>query len=196
MTLVERVQNIITKPAQEWPVIAAEPTTPAELYKGYVVPLAAIPPICLFLATLLYGHRTFFIAAVMAILSFALELVYVTLVAVIADNLAPSFGAPRNANQAVKLVGYAWTPRWIAGILNFIPGVGALAILIGTLYSLYLVYLGVTPLMSIPPDRSVVYTIVVLVAAMVVAIVVSVVISIVFATLVAGAVMSSGLLGH
>src|SRR5712672_1610419 len=39
--LLERAKNILLAPKTEWPVIDAEPTTPAQLYTGYVVPLAA-----------------------------------------------------------------------------------------------------------------------------------------------------------
>jgi len=40
--IVTRVKAILTTPKTEWPVIAAETTTIADLYKSYVVILAAI----------------------------------------------------------------------------------------------------------------------------------------------------------
>ena len=45
MALVDRVKNILLTPREEWQVIDAEPTTPAELYKEYIIPLAAIGPV-------------------------------------------------------------------------------------------------------------------------------------------------------
>ena len=40
--LVARVTNILTKPQQEWGVIAGESTSTAALYTGYIVILSAI----------------------------------------------------------------------------------------------------------------------------------------------------------
>jgi hypothetical protein len=46
--LIARVKGILLTPKTEWPVIAGESTTVADLYKGYIVWLAAIPPIFTF----------------------------------------------------------------------------------------------------------------------------------------------------
>ena len=43
MSLQTRVISILSKPKQEWPVIASEATDIAALFKGYIMPLAAIP---------------------------------------------------------------------------------------------------------------------------------------------------------
>ena len=51
------------------------------------------------------------------------------------------------------------TPVWIAGILNIIPSIGWLGSLIG-LYGLFLLYLGITPMMKTPEDKRVGYLIV------------------------------------
>ena len=48
--LIARVKAILLTPKTEWPVIAGEPTTVADLYKGYIVWLAAIPPLAAFLS--------------------------------------------------------------------------------------------------------------------------------------------------
>ena len=42
--LIARVKGILLTPKTEWPVIAGEPATVADLYKGYIIWLAAIPP--------------------------------------------------------------------------------------------------------------------------------------------------------
>lgn len=112
-----------------------------------------------------------------------MEFPYVLIVAGIADSAAPSFGGARNPDQAVKLVAYAWTPRWLAGIFNLAPAIGALAIPIATFYGFYLLYLGVEPLMRVPRDRAPVYTTVVIAAGASVLAVVSVVLAITYGML-------------
>ena len=43
--LIARVKAILTTPKTEWPIIAAEPATVADLYKNYIIWLAAIPAV-------------------------------------------------------------------------------------------------------------------------------------------------------
>ena len=49
MAMIERIKGICLKPKTEWDAIAEEGTSTAELFKGYAVPLAAIPPIAGFI---------------------------------------------------------------------------------------------------------------------------------------------------
>ena len=41
--IVARAKAILLTPKTEWPVIADEPATVADLYKNYIIVLAAIP---------------------------------------------------------------------------------------------------------------------------------------------------------
>ena len=55
MALIERVQSILLKPKQTWPVIAAEGGDAASIYTGYVMILAAIPAVAGFIGLTLVG---------------------------------------------------------------------------------------------------------------------------------------------
>jgi hypothetical protein len=90
----------------------------------------------------------------------------------IISQLAPTFGGQANVMNGVKLTVYASTPAMLAGVFAAMPGLSILA-LVGSLYSLYLVYLGLPVLMKNPPDKSIGY----MVVAALVGIVCSVVIS-------------------
>jgi hypothetical protein len=57
--LVARVKAILMSPRTEWPLIAAEPTTVADLYKNYIAILAAIPVIAGFIKGSLIGYGAF-----------------------------------------------------------------------------------------------------------------------------------------
>ena len=59
MALVDRVKNILLTPREEWQVIDAEPATPSELYKEYIIPLAAIGPVASALGALVFGYQAF-----------------------------------------------------------------------------------------------------------------------------------------
>ena len=96
----------------------------------------------------------------------------VLVVAFIADLLAPSFDGRKNFNQALKLTGYSLTAAWIAGVFVIIPGVGWLIVLIGTLYTLYLFFLGTQVMMKVPEQKAIGYTVVVVVVAIIVSFVI------------------------
>ncbi len=162
--LVARAQNILMRPAAEWDVIEAEPATVQSLFTGYAMILAAIPAVASVIGAVVGGHSPVG-ALVLAILSYVLALVGVFVVAFIIDALAPSFGAQKNQVQATKLVAYANTAVWVAGVAQVIPVLGGVISLLGLLYTLYLTYVGLPKLMKSPPDKTVGYFVVSLLVA-------------------------------
>src|SRR5665213_2888616 len=138
--IVTRAKNIITQPKLEWPVIDAEPSTIAGIYRSYVVILAAIPALCTAIGLFLMGSGFFHFSASyiigQAILSYVLTLVGVYLFALILEALAPSFGGTKDRVKAFKLAAYSWTVAWVAGVTLIIPLLGVL-VLIAALYGFY-----------------------------------------------------------
>ena len=195
MALVDRAKNITLTPATEWPVIAAEPATVPGLFTGYIIPLAAIGPVCAFVAQALFFHHLL-IGVAAAALSFVLELVGVFVIGLIADALATSFNGTKDSVQALKWVAYANTPRWIAGVANLIPILGSFIVLIASLYGLYVLYLGAIPMMRVPQDKAVGYTVVVVVCDIILFAIVGALVGILITALAAGAIISSGGLTH
>ena len=174
--LIARARNILLQPRSEWLQVAAETGSAAGLYKGYVAILAAIPALCGWLGIVLVGVDLPFAghvrvpagaALVSALTRYLLTLVGVYVLALIIEWLAPTFAGNRDRMQALKLSVYAATPGWLAGVLALVPMLGILRLLAG-LYAIYLLYLGVPPLMKVPQDRALGYTAVVLVAAVVI----------------------------
>ena len=55
MDLKTRATNILTAPAAEWRVIAAESTTPMDLITSYAAPLSAIAAVCGFIGLSIVG---------------------------------------------------------------------------------------------------------------------------------------------
>ncbi|MEO5574475.1 MAG: YIP1 family protein [Gammaproteobacteria bacterium] len=173
MNLVERVKNILLQPKQEWPVIAGENITTADLYKSYIAPLAAIPALAGFIGLSLVGISLPFLGGVYrvpigsgltyAIINFLLTLGAVYLLALIVNALAPTFGGEKDMRQALKLIAYSSTASWLAGIFAIVPQLSILTLL--GLYSLYLLYLGLPLLMKCPVEKAVGYTIMLVISA-------------------------------
>ncbi len=170
MNKVDRARNILMQPKQEWQVIAAEATTPKELYQEYVLPLAAIGPVATLIGASLLGFRipggTFRVplgaSLVYAAASYALTLLGVYVFGLIINALAPSFSAQRDPLQALKVAAYSSTPGWLAGVFALVPALSILGTL-GALYGLYLVYLGLLALMRPAEEQALSYTAVVIV---------------------------------
>ncbi|HEY5756324.1 MAG TPA: Yip1 family protein [Steroidobacter sp.] len=183
--LVARAKAILLSPKTEWPVIAGEPTTVADLYKGYAIWLSAIPVVFTFLKMSVIGSSIMFAGTyrigigaglTTMVLSYVLSLVMIYVLALIVDALAPTFGGQKNNIQALKLVVYAYTASWVAGIAQILPGLGILLMIAGGLYSIYLMYLGLPHTMKCPPEKAAGYTVVIVIIAIVVGAIIGVVV--------------------
>jgi Yip1 domain len=183
--LIARVKAILLTPKTEWPVIAGEPATTADLYKNYIIILAAIPAVFAFLKLSLLGVSIPFAGTirvgVMAgisnmLVSYVLSLVMIFVMVLIIDALAPTFSAQKDQTQALKTVAYAYTASWIAGFGQILPGLGMLILLAGAIYSIYLLYLGLPHTMKCPQEKAGGYTAVAIVIAIVLSVVVGMVV--------------------
>lgn len=175
--LPARIKAILLAPRSEWPVIAREHTDIADLYLRYIMPLAAIPPLCKLIGwSLLFSYMGFSIGLVGALASYVLGLAGVALLALIASRLAPMFEGEQDIVRAFKLVAYASTPGWIGGVFRVVPGLAVLGMLM-SLYSVYLIYTGAQAVMAVPEDRTIGYTAAVVAAAILVFVVTAVIIT-------------------
>ena len=163
--IIARVQQILLNPQAGWAQIDSEAASVQKLYVEYIVPLAAISAIAQLLGLLLSGLG-FLILHTIVDFAFSLGAVYVF--ALIIDYLAPQFGGQKNFHQAFKLAAYMPTAAWVGGIFEILPGIGGIVHVIGALYSLYLLFLGLPVLMKPPSEKATTYTLVAIICAVVV----------------------------
>ena len=174
MDIVQRVKGILLSPKQTWPVIEAESTDTTTLYTQYLMILAAIPAVAGFIGTSLVGINAMGMSirvplvngVVNMIIGYALSLVMVYVLSLIADALAPTFGGKKNPMMALKLVAYGSTAGMVGGIFSVIPVLSILG-LIASLYSIYLLFLGVPVMMKSPQEKALPYTAVLLVCGLI-----------------------------
>ena len=199
MRLVDRARNIVTTPKTEWPVIEADPTPIGPIITGYVLPLAAIAALASFISVALIGTSVPMVgtfrmgigwALGQALYTILMAVVFVFVLGFIIDALAPTFGGQKNMLNAQKLAAYSYTPAWLAGVFVIIPWIGGLIALLGALYGLYLLYLGLPRLMKNPPEKSAGYTALVVVSAIVVAVIIGIIGGLITAPAMMGASMS------
>ena len=187
MNLVERAKKIIIEPKKEWPVIEQENTSIGQLIGSYLIILALIPAVCTFIGygfigidIPYYGHIGSLSWGIrQAIVSLITTVAGAFVTAFIIDALAPSFGSTKNLNKAFALVVYSYTPTMVAGIFLIYPALAIIATLAG-IYGLYLLYIGIAPMMKTPPDKVTTYFVVSLIVTIVVFVIVSAILSAIF----------------
>lgn len=167
--IFNRVKNFILSPAAEWDVIAGEDANVQRIYMNYVGPLiiaaALATAIGMSVIGVSYGFGSYRLPAGAAlgqgILQIVLGLAGVYITGLVINALAPTFGGTQDAGQAFKVAAYAPTASWVAGLVMILPQLGIVALL-GGLYSLYLLYLGLPKLMKPAEDKALVYTLAVI----------------------------------
>ena len=178
--LVERAKGILMKPAMEWTAIAGESTEPKQVLLAYALPLMLIGPIAGLIGGQLFGYNLLLTtvrpsigyAVGSAIFGLVMAIISLFIVSFVANVASPKFGGKDSFPAAFRLVAYSMTAAWVAAILGLIPSLALIGALLG-LYSFYLFYLGATPVMGVPQDKAVTYTVVTVVAVIVLYLIVS-----------------------
>ncbi len=174
--IVDRTLKIALKPGEFWAETSQENTTAAECYLKYLLIVQAIPAVATFLGLVLFGYSAgpfgnigvpFGNALGAGISAYIQGLVAAGLVGFLASALAPKFGGASSLDRGVTLVTMATLPMALAGILMLVPTVGLLSALVG-IYCLYLLWVGIGPMMGIPDDRKVPYAVVLIVVTVIV----------------------------
>jgi hypothetical protein len=176
--LVQRVINIITKPKDEWNVIAQEQPNTMKLIGGYAFILALIPAISAFIkygiigfSFMGYTSRSIASGIQFGLIQLLSAVVGVYLLAWVIDMLAPSFESEKNFGRSLQLAVYSSTPQWVAGILLIISTSMSMLIMLVGLYAIYLLAVGMPVMKGTPKDKVVGYVALTIVAMIVIAVV-------------------------
>lgn len=186
MSIVQRAKNIILNPSDEWNVIASEPTTIGGLYTGYATPLALLPLVSTILFTGILGISAADMMGLgngmpmdlmaisgMAAFSFILSLVTLFVMGTIVRLVSPSFNGTSDKVQAMKLMTYASTPSWVVALISWIPFLGALLSFAAIAYVVYLIYLGLHPVLGVPKEKVAGFTVVIILIYVVLVLIIS-----------------------
>lgn len=162
MILPRRVAGLLTDPAREWTTIAGENSDIGEIYSGHIAPLAAIPALSILaglaiVAGTALGQMAIATAITAAFASYAMALATPFAAAVALEHLTPRFKGDADQVRAFKLVAYSLTPVWLAGVFYIYFELSRLAVL-GVVWALYLFFTGATPVLSLPLEQRVPFT--------------------------------------
>jgi hypothetical protein len=167
-------------PQREWEAINGEFTRAPAIFWSYVIPVSAVAPVAYLVGAVLFGEQgtlfgtfetTVGGAVQDAVIRYLCGLASVFILGLVLDLVAPVFSGQANRVQGLKVAAYASTPAWLFGVLAIVPRLGRYSI-VGTLWTLYLVYAGAPLLMKVSAERATAFGLVAAVAAAVVALLV------------------------
>ncbi|HEX2983449.1 MAG TPA: Yip1 family protein [Ignavibacteriales bacterium] len=171
MDIVKNAKGILLSPYKEWHAIKNESVSISDIITRYAMPIALLPVIAGIIRMSVEGFPLY--AAVRwGVLSYALNMGGVFLIAYMLDSLAPSFGSAKNMNASIKTVAFSLTPYWLGGIFTGIYIISIISLLAG-IYSLYLFYLGIQIVKETPQEKTFGYYLVSLLLAVAVFIVIN-----------------------
>jgi len=153
--MVNRAKGILLTPQNEWPLIAEEKAGQAKVLLSWLLPLSLIPAVAALIGYIglgiYWGSISWGIKR--ALLQLVLMIGGAYLAAFIINALAEKHDSEKNQDQAFALVAYSYTPACLGGILQIIPSLAPIGSLVG-LYGLYLLYVGLPPMMKTPQEKT------------------------------------------
>jgi hypothetical protein len=132
----------------------------------------------------------------MAVVGFILSLVTLYIMGTVVKLVSPSFNGTSDKVQAMKLMTYAGTPTGVVALVSWIPFLGALLSFAAIVYVVYLIYLGLHPVMGVPKEKIAGFTVVIVLIYVVVALIMSgIVAALLYSTFFANPMMGGALSG-
>ena len=155
------------RPLVGWQRIAANPVSLAQLYLLHTIPFALIPAVSWYIGVTQRGwsvageliRLTPESALPMCALFFVAMLGGVGFLGFMVRWMAAAYGTESSLSQGATLISYTASPFFLAGLLGLYP-VLWIDIVLGTLvacYCIYLLYLGTSLVMKVPPERGFLY---------------------------------------
>jgi hypothetical protein len=175
-----RIWHMLSRPRDEWAQIAIERTRVSELYMGYAIPVLGVSSIASFLKQTLLGTGVPLAGTLRMPLGhaayFVFGLIGLFVLGLIIHLLAPMFATQRDLTRAMKVAVYCVTPACVASVCSLLPVLGGMIGFALLLYGLYVLYLGVAPVMSTPKERALGYTVTIVLATVVLSLLVGAVV--------------------
>ncbi len=152
--LLSRMKNILVHPKAEWQVIKDETKTLKQVIVGYVAVLAAVPLAVSGLEAIEFGSGTTGNGSSFSMGSLLMEyvpwylmiIIDIMILGSIINALIPGQGSSQN--QGFKIAAYSATPLMLVGIARSLPKAAWLAY-VAILYSVYLLFLGISSLTAV-----------------------------------------------
>ena len=162
--MLSHLFGLFSHPKDEWEIIRQEHGSIGKVFFSYILILAAIPPVCGYFGTTMFGWEFGAREAVklssesalqIAIMYYLVILVGIFSMGYMIHWMAQTYDADQPLARCVTLAAFIATPMMLIGVftllpilwLNFLVGLPALA------YTVYLLYTGIPIMMEISEER-------------------------------------------
>ncbi len=158
--IFQRTKNLITRPVEEWQVITEEQVNRSGVIRKYLFPFVLLLAITTFLGIFLFrNYVTVSIMVLGAVVNALGAFLSVYISAYIINELSSQFESRKNYDSAFKLVTYSYTAIFIAhSIASLLLPI--FFIVIFGIYSLYLLWTGLGPMMETPKENRLIFGII------------------------------------
>ena len=158
--LLNRIKNILIHPKDEWLAIKDAPPTLKGNFK-YAAILAAIPPVAAMAGHIFFERNipdsalssSFGILLLTNMIWYGMYVVNVVITGMIIAAILTIADSRWNGLRGFTIAAYSFTPLSFAGCFGVVPYLGW-TIYPAILYGIYLIYLGITLLASIPKQKA------------------------------------------
>ncbi|HEY5644842.1 MAG TPA: Yip1 family protein [Pseudomonadales bacterium] len=158
---------VVFSPRHGWQRIAEGRPGLAQTLFLHTIPFALIPAVCWYFGVTTQGwvimgdpvKLTEASALPMCILFYLAMVFGVVFLGYMVNWMAGTYSTQGGVAKSIALISYTASPFFLAGILGLYP-VLWLDIMVGTLvacYCIYLLFLGIGPVMEVPPERAFLY---------------------------------------
>ena len=162
---INKTKSLLTTPKEAWQQISGESSSIKDLYIKYLIAGFALQAICSFIKGSIIGRTilgTTFRTPIgsglfFAILLTVLGLLFLYVGAWIVNWLAPKFGGNDNLEKAFSFVAHSSFPRIAVSPLVLVPFIGYIFTALVGLYSIYISFVGITPMTGVPEDKRFVF---------------------------------------
>jgi len=163
MDLIEffqRAKNFITSPVEEWQVIKEEQASRSGVVRNYVLPFIFLLAITTFLGIFLFrNYVTISIMVLGAVVTSLGAFLSIYISAYIINELAPRFESKKDFTSSFKLATYSYTAVFITHSIASLL-LPLFFIVIFGLYSVYILWMGLGPMMETPKESRLIYGII------------------------------------
>ncbi|WP_386078325.1 Yip1 family protein [Vreelandella sp. F11] len=162
--MIHHVWGLLHHPEKEWHSIRGEHESISHLYAHHVLLLAAIPVVCALIGTTQVGwtyggSETYRVSLTngiaLGVAFYALILMAVAVVGTLIHWLARRIDTRPSRRDCLIFAGYIATPMFLCGVFALYPAFWfcMLGMVIGLLYSAYLLYKGTPSFLGISHER-------------------------------------------
>lgn len=153
--LINRSKDVITDPRGVWTDVQNDNYTVVEIYKHMALPLGIVGMLTGMLQAAFSGYFSWMILR-FSVLGLIVSLLMIYVASFVAKFLAPKFGGKEDLMSAMKLFVNSSIPTTVASLVMILP-IGAfisgLIHFAGSIFSLYVLWQGITPMLNIPQEK-------------------------------------------